>query len=387
MSSLNPTLDSTDGSESHGPRLDAPSLSDVLSHVFEANALAATFGELPTPVCIWGPHGIGKTAVVRDFARHRGWGYVEIAPAQIEELGDLHGLPTRVAGTTGAVRDGRTAFLPPEWVPTEPGPGILLLDDLNRADERVLRALMQLLQNHRLYSWALPPGWQIACTANPEGGDYNVTPMDHALLTRMMHFTMTFDASVWARWAESARIDPRCIEFVTTYPEAALGRWSTPRTLVQLFRQVASIAEFRASRERVAMLAYATLDPDTAASFVRFVCTEQGQLASARELLDAPTPHDAVKLLINAATDHTQGGHLRIDRLGLLVSRLEVAIEADAYTPGPRHAANLRAILASNEVPRDLTMRMRRTLADKDLERLVGDRPVSSRRRSARAVV
>ncbi len=34
-------------------------------------------------------------------------------------------------------------------------------------------------------------GWQIVCTANPGSGDYRVTAMDNALLTRMLHFTLT----------------------------------------------------------------------------------------------------------------------------------------------------------------------------------------------------
>ncbi len=362
-----------------GPTLDATNLATVLGHVLEANALATAYCELPTPVCIWGPHGIGKTALVRELARTRGWGFVVVAPAQIEELGDLHGLPTRIDGGTGEAKDGRTGFLPPTWVPTQKGPGILLLDDLNRGDVRVLSALMQLLQTHRLYSWSLPPGWQIVCTANPDSGSYAVTPMDDAMLTRMVHFTMTFDARVWARWAHDAGIDPRCIEFVTTYPEAVLGRRTTPRTLVQLFRLVAPIRDFNSARELVSRLAHSTLDVGTAASFVSFVCVEQHQLATAKDILDAATPADARKHIINAATDHTQGGRLRIDRVGLVIARIEEVIEADDYTPGPRHPANLSALLASAEVPRDMAMRLHRALARRGLGHLVRDRAVAKR--------
>lgn len=362
-----------------GPTLDAAALTTVLGHIFEANALAATHSELPTPVCIWGPHGIGKTALVRELARARSWGFVEIAPAQIEELGDLHGLPTRLDGGTGDAKDGRTGFLSPTWVPTHKGPGILLIDDLNRADERVLRALMQLLQTHRLYSWALPEEWQILATCNPDSGTYSVTPLDDAMLTRMLHFTMAFDAGVWARWACDNGIDRRCIEYVTTYPEAVLGRRTTPRTMAQLFRLLAPIPDFTTARELVSRLAHSTLDVGTAASFVSFVCVEQRQLATAKDILDALTPADARKLIINAATDHTQGGRLRIDRVGLVIARLEEVIEADDYTPGPRHSVNLSAVLASAEVPRDMAMRLHRALARRGLGHLVRDRAVANR--------
>ena len=362
-----------------GPTLDATNLTAVLAHVLEANALATTYCELPTPVCIWGAHGIGKTELVRELARTRGWGFVVVAPAQIEELGDLHGLPTRLDGGTGDAKDGRTGFLPPTWVPQTQGPGILLLDDLNRGDLRVLSCLMQLLQTGRLYSWALPEGWQIVCTANPDSGSYSVTPMDDAMLTRMVHFTMTFDAGVWARWACDAGIDRRCIEYVTTYPEAVLGRRTTPRTLVQLFRLLAPIPDFTKARDLVTKLAHATLDVGTAAAFVSFVCVEQHQLASAKDILDALTPADARKLIVNAATDHTQGGRLRIDRVGLVIARIEAVIETDDYTPGPRHSVNLAAVLASAEVPRDMAMRLHRALARRGLGHLVRDRAVAKR--------
>ena len=371
------TAASTTGT--YGPTVDAPGLTQLLTHVLEANTHAGRFGELPTPVCIWGPHGIGKTALVRSWARERGWGFVEIAPAQIEELGDLHGLPTRLDGGTGAARDGRTGFLPPEWVPQQPGPGILLLDDLNRADERVLRALMQLLQNHRLYSWALPDGWQIVCTANPESGDYNITTMDDALLTRMLHVTLAFDAGAWARWARAASVDPRCVEFVTTYPEAALGRRTTPRTLVQFFRQVAPIADLDADSHRVMQLAQATLDAATAAAFAQFVSSELRELPHARALLEANTATESVRLLLAAAADRNDASRQRIDRLGTVIARLEAAIEVDGYTPGPRHGANLTAILACKQVPRDLAMRLHRTLARHNLGSLVRDRSVARR--------
>lgn len=73
---------------------------------------------------------------------------------------------------------------------------------------------MQLFQNYELVSWVLPPQWLIVCTANPDGGDYSVTTLDEAMLTRMLHVTMEFDAQAWARWAERNDVDSRGINFV-----------------------------------------------------------------------------------------------------------------------------------------------------------------------------
>ena len=120
------------------------------------------------PVCIWGSPGIGKTELVQSFARERSIPLTVVHPAQFEEMGDLLGMPFS--------QEGKTHWAPPSWVPTEPGPGILLLDDLNRADARILNGLMSLLQTGGLASWSLPPFWWIVATANPEELDYSVTP-------------------------------------------------------------------------------------------------------------------------------------------------------------------------------------------------------------------
>lgn len=45
---------------------------------------------------IWGNHGLGKTQLVTEYAREKGWGLAYCAPAQFEEMGDLHGIPTLV---------------------------------------------------------------------------------------------------------------------------------------------------------------------------------------------------------------------------------------------------------------------------------------------------
>ena len=204
----------------YGEKVNANHLKRILDHIFLRNDAIAETGSRGTPICIWGTHGLGKTHIVTDFARERNWKFAYCAPAQFEEMGDLHGMPVTMDPDPNVVGDERTVYLPPDWVPTEEGPGILLLDDINRADDRILRGCMQLLQNFELFSWHLPKRWQIVATANPEGGDYSVTPMDDVMLTRMLHATLKFDPRIWAEWAAGAGVDPRGIAFVLTYPEA-----------------------------------------------------------------------------------------------------------------------------------------------------------------------
>ena len=54
------------------------------------------------------------------------------------------------------------------WVPKEEKPGIILFDDGNRASPRILKGMMQLIQDYRTISWSIPDGWTILFfTGNP----------------------------------------------------------------------------------------------------------------------------------------------------------------------------------------------------------------------------
>ncbi|MEN9797313.1 MAG: hypothetical protein RL653_1009 [Pseudomonadota bacterium] len=345
----------------HGAKLTSQQLHSVLQHLFETNlANEEQTGERPTPVCIWGLHGIGKTHAVQAFARERGWKLAYCAPAQFEEMGDLHGLPTRLDPDPTVQGDEVTVYLPPEWVPNQPGPGILLLDDVNRADDRILRGLMQLLQNFEMFSWQLPAKWQIVCTANPEGGDYSVTPMDDAMLTRMVHVALEFDVKAWAAWATSAGVDPRGIAFVLTYPETVTGKRTTARSLTQFFSQIRSIPDLKAKMDLVNVLARGTLDDVTASAFMAFVADQLEQLISPEDILDAKDYAPVGKRI--SALAKGKGDSKRVDRLATICTRLFLHVTAKTYKAGKTHKENLVSFLLHEDMPADLRFSLHRDL-------------------------
>jgi MoxR-like ATPase len=343
----------------YGARLDALRLRRTLDHVFKRNADLEARGQRGTPICLWGLHGLGKTAILQDYAREHGWKLAYCAPAQFEEMGDLHGLPRLVDPDDKIEGDEYTVFAPPEWVPKGDGPGLLLIDDLNRADDRILRGLMQLFQNFEMFSWALPKGWQIAATANPEGGDYSVTPLDDAMLTRMLHLTLEFDANAWATWASSAGIDERGISFVLTHPEAVTGKRTTARSLTQFFEQIASIPDLRADLELVTILAQSALDEVTVATFLAFVNDNLAKLVDPADILDAPKFVAVEKRIEELAID---GDARRVDRLATMCTRLYLALTHRSYAPGDKHAKNLVAFLMLDALPNDLRVSLHRDL-------------------------
>lgn len=341
-------------SQSHvlyGTPVHAAELVAFVEHLLDANLAAEAAGRPKTPICVWGMHGIGKTQIVEQIARARGFAFAYIAPAQFEEMGDLLGMP--------AIEGDRTVFRPPAWVPTAEGPGVLLIDDVNRADDRILRGIMQLLQNFELVSWRLPPRWQIVLTANPDGGDYSVTPMDDAMLTRLMHVTLDFDVTAWARWAEAAGVDPRGIDFALTYPEAITGKRTTPRTLTQFFESIRGIADLRAHLGLVRILADACLDESTVAAFVTFVNQGLGELVQPAQILGAD---DFARQIEGPIRRLTVGETLRVDILATLCTRL---VNHVARLPDPLDGpalANLARFVKLDFLPKDLRVGLARDL-------------------------
>jgi hypothetical protein len=340
----------------YGKKGNSKTLNEILTHMFNRNNELNDIGERGTPICIWGTHGLGKTHMVKDFAKNRNWKFSYIAPAQFEEMGDLHGMPTIIDPDPTVSGDEYTVYSPPDWVPTEEGPGILLLDDINRADDRILRGCMQLLQNFELSSWKLPPKWQIVATANPEGGDYSVTPMDSAMITRMLHVTLEFDAKIWAEWAGKSNVDPRGIAFVLTYPEILNSERTTPRSLSQFFSQIHTIQDLKANLNIVEAIALSSLDEITVATFINFINNDLNSLIEPEEILGAKNFLEVSKKIIDLSTD--SNGVKRLDILSTICTRIYLKLMMENYQPEDLHKENLIKFLQIDEIPNDLQMSM-----------------------------
>lgn len=335
-----------------GKKGNSKELRKILRHIFNRNNELSKLEKKGTPICIWGTHGLGKTQIIRDYALEKKWKFSYIAPAQFEEMGDLHGMPTVVDPDGNIVGDEYTVYSPPDWVPREDGPGILLLDDINRADDRILRGCMQLLQNFELTSWKLPPKWQIVATANPEGGDYSVTPMDGAMLTRMLHTTLKFDAKIWAEWAYKAGVDKRGISFVLTYPELVNSERTTPRSLTQFFDQIAPIENLKKNSQLVEALALSSLDEVAVSTFISFVNDELIQLIDPEEILDTKDFKSVEKKIKEISVDDS--GAKRVDRLSTMCSRLYLKLTSNNYKSEKNHNLNLVKFFLLDTIPNDL---------------------------------
>jgi len=220
---------------------------------------------------------------------------------------------------------------------------------------------MQLLQNFEMFSWSRPKKWQIVATANPDSGEYSVTPMDDAMLTRMMHLTLNFDAQSWAEWAVNTGIDSRGIDFVLTYPEAITGKRTTPRSLEQFFNQIKYIQDLNASIDLVTVIASGCLDEETVGSFIAFIKNSLSKLPKPLEILNAEKPSDIIHLIKNMAED--KSGVKRIDLISTFCTRLEMELRNPKFEPTENSGKNLIEFILCDLIPGDLRFSLHRDLS------------------------
>lgn len=149
-------------------------------------------------VLLEGPTGVGKSEIIRRVAEDLGIA-TTILDLSLLEPPDLVGLPV--------VKDGRTEYALPHVLPRE-GAGILLLEELNRAERYIQQPALQLLSARRLHEYELPPGWVCVATVNPQTADYHVTALDKALRARFLQVSVRADRASWLAWAQTQNLHP-----------------------------------------------------------------------------------------------------------------------------------------------------------------------------------
>lgn len=183
-------------------------------------------------ILICGDQGRGKSAVVKEAGKLLNIPVIDFRLSQ-NDVGDLKGMPYHV--------NGRTVFMPPEWVPlTEEDAstikkllnltndislgkfgdkGIIFFDEINRATREVQQACFEYVLDRRMNLRSLPDGWRVVSAVNDDDDIYNVNAMDPAFLSRF--FVVKFEPTQqeWFSYAEKAEIHPAVVDFLRRYPD------------------------------------------------------------------------------------------------------------------------------------------------------------------------
>jgi hypothetical protein len=353
--------------------LNIDDLKGFVNHIINNNRFLQAQGKPPVAIEVMGESGIGKTSTVVELAQENNLNFVKLNLAQIEELGDLVGFPVRqfqmykeqamptnspdlvnytaaqraaassdLANMAGTVvkkvgiwvdelavseylKNGykmtgknRMSYCAPEWIADKKEGGILLLDDWNRADVRFIQAVMELIDRQTYISWSLPKDWHIILTSNPDNGDYMVNSVDAAQKTRYITANLRFDINVWARWAEEAGIDSRCINFLLMHPELVTTE-TNARSITTFFNAISSFDSFEDNLGMIQMIGEGSVGDAFASMFTVFINNKLDKLVTPKDLLT----HDNESYILGELKSCIgSGDNYRADIASTLATRL-----------------------------------------------------------------
>jgi nucleoside-triphosphatase THEP1 len=319
-------------------QLNVDELKGFIRHMVKNNQHIQSEGKIPVAINIEGDAGLGKTSAILQLGKELGMDVVKLNLSQIEELGDLVGFPIKEflvknqegkqrwiteaqvpaamkAGYT--VADKRMSHAAPEWIQGKGEGGFLILDDYTRADQRFMQACMEVLDRQEYISWKLPKNWHVILTTNPDNGDYNVTTLDVAQKTRFISVEMKYDVNVWAKWAEKASIDGRCINFMLMHPELVTQRVN-PRSITTFFNGISSIPKFEDELPLVQMIGEGSVGTDFSSMFTMFINNKLDKMISPEDLLTKDEAYVKGALLGSVG----EGDDFRADLASVIATRV-----------------------------------------------------------------
>ena len=159
---------------------------------------------LVRPVFIWGGPGIGKSAIVEQFAAELGLPCVCLTGSQLAPE-DLIGVPQIVNGTS--------VFCPPRCL-VQKEPFCLFLDELNACSLEVQKAFYSLILERRIGEYHLPDGSIVIGAGNRMQDNAITRQLPSALINRMVHVELRPSSRVWLEWATENGIHPYVYDYL-----------------------------------------------------------------------------------------------------------------------------------------------------------------------------
>lgn len=195
---------------------------------------------------LWGPPGIGKSALVQQAAELLDLPCVTLLGTQIAPE-DLIGVPRIRALDSGAFV---TEFCPPRAI-LRSEPFLLFIDELNSAVPDVQKAFYSLILDRRLGDYILPEGSRVVGAGNRVEDRALVRPMATALANRMVHVALSPDPEAWLLWGAQAELHPLVLAFIRARPDRlfepppsdATPAYPTPRAWHMLADALESVSD------------------------------------------------------------------------------------------------------------------------------------------------
>ena len=189
--------------------------------------------ELTISAMIWGPPGIGKSSIVSQAAKNKGYDFIDLRLSQLAPT-DLRGLPVAIHPKS-KTEIGISKWYPPEFLP-KAGKGILFLDEINMAPPAMQGVAQQLILDRKVGNYRVPKDWLIWAAGNRKEDRASVFEMPTPLNNRFLHLDVEVNFSCFKSHALKNNLPEEIISFLGFRP-ALLHKvnfedkaWPSPRS-------------------------------------------------------------------------------------------------------------------------------------------------------------
>jgi hypothetical protein len=188
------------------------------------------------PSFLWGPPGLGKSAMMASIATDLDYVLIDL---RLSMLGpqDILGIPIP------NVESGTVVWSHPDFLPTEEFAAtvkgiILFLDEINLAPPAISASCYQLINERRVGQYVLPDNVVCVAAGNRATDGAMVQKLLKPLANRFTHYTVKPDFDSWLTWALEERINTNIVAFLSQYhtklfsfdPSSPDNAFPTPRS-------------------------------------------------------------------------------------------------------------------------------------------------------------
>jgi len=179
-------------------------------------------------IMIRGAHGIGKSAIVRQWADSRKLNFIDIRLGQ-RDVGDIIGMPALIDLKPPKRDDTPEEML--KWKrfkhiiadlmrPAFEEPSCLFCDEYNRGTKDVQQAMFEVVLDRRMNGRDLHPETWVFAACNSDLDTYTVTETDPAFLSRFSVIDFEPSPKEWWDWGkETGNLCEEVLEVFVTAPE------------------------------------------------------------------------------------------------------------------------------------------------------------------------